>query len=268
MGLGRKLLIKAANIDKLNHKAAYLKLITQARFCYVSDANIYAIRRSADDGYVGAGWELHHVPGKEYGEEPVSFLVKKSSLSSLATYEDEPLRRRRAVSEFRSYDPGWPVIMDRFLKSRESYNPASRPSRRSHYDYGHNIKVDDYSTYYTTPGMHRPLPQSRVPILHKSAAPLQRRVRFYEPDSTAGIFEAKRDFKYDSLDMAGIRLDMDSLLHKIYSSRARAGVRSAYDFNKAELARLDRKQNKLSKYINDFKKDTIRQRMHILWKEE
>ncbi|KAK3107130.1 hypothetical protein FSP39_007877 [Pinctada imbricata] len=205
---------------------------------------------------------MFNVPAKYYDEEPASFLVKKSALSEIADYTTEPIRtRRRSVSEFRSYDPSWPLIMDRYLKARESYNPASRPSRRSHYDYRKTAIVDDYLPYRPSPSIRKPLPPAKIPILHKSEVPFLRKIMYSGQDSTGDILEAKRQYKHDAVTRGALRQDLMSLLHFLYGQKVRDNIRSATDYNMAEIKRLDRKQDKISRYIQDFKRDTIKQRL-------
>uniref|UniRef100_A0A8W8LC64 Uncharacterized protein n=1 Tax=Magallana gigas TaxID=29159 RepID=A0A8W8LC64_MAGGI len=78
------------------------------------------------------------------------------------------------------------------------------------------------------------------------------------PSPKEDEFSVNLDLKTDALNRVLLRRDIDTALRSSYANKGRSVVRSKRDFDLSELQRLDRKQDQISRYLRDFKRDAIR----------
>lgn len=193
------------------------------------------------------------MPAYSYDEEPLGFYVNpRDELYSgvRRSYDDNlyGIRRRRYALE------------DQLRLDVDSYTPLPRrhasPVRRRS-----RSSVRDYVPVTV------PESVASVPVFRKSptATRYARQLRFDRSANWAPFvslredhYTANVDLKADALNRILLKRDLDTTLRSLYANKTKSEVRSKRDFDLSELQRLDRKQDQMSKYLLDFKRDIIR----------
>jgi hypothetical protein len=201
--------------------------------------------------YEDPSWTYVYVPAYSYDEEPIGFFInpRDTVYSGVGRSYDDlyGIRRRRYALEdrLRLDDVGYAPL------PRRHASPTRRRSRSS---------VRDYAPV-TVPQSFASVPVFRKP---PTATRYSRQLRFDRNASVESFpflkedhYTANVDLKADSLNRSLLKRDLDTTLHSLYANKG-TSVRSKRDFDLYELQRLDRKQNQMSKYLSDFKRDFIK----------
>uniref|UniRef100_A0A8W8MLW7 Uncharacterized protein n=1 Tax=Magallana gigas TaxID=29159 RepID=A0A8W8MLW7_MAGGI len=193
--------------------------------------------------YEDPAWTYVYVPAYSYDDEPLGFFInpRENMYSGVRSYDDSTfdIRRRRYILEDQLLGDDWDYIP----LPRRHASPVRRRSRSVSREY---VPVP---TFRRSP----------------SAGKYARQLRFDSrtswvpfPSPKEDEFSVNLDLKTDALNRVLLRRDIDTALRSSYANKGRSAVRSKRDFDLSELQRLDRKQDQISRYLRDFKRDAIR----------
>ena len=207
-------------------------------------------------------WTYVQVPAYSYDDEPLGFFInpRDQMYSRGRSYDDNiyEIRRRRYALEDQLLADDWDYIP---LPRRRSSSPVRRRARSSSRDYV-PVTVPEYRSRLPSPA-----PSASVPTFRRtpSVGKYARQLRFDSRASWVPFsspkedeFSVSLDIKTDALNRGLLRQDIDTALRSSYAKKGRSEIRSRRDFDLSELQRLDRKQELFSKYLQDFKRNSIR----------
>uniref|UniRef100_A0A8W8MNV3 Uncharacterized protein n=1 Tax=Magallana gigas TaxID=29159 RepID=A0A8W8MNV3_MAGGI len=192
--------------------------------------------------YEDPAWTYVYVPAYSYDDEPLGFFInpRENMYSGVRSYDDSTfdIRRRRYILEDQLLGDDWDYIP----LPRRHASPVRRRSRSVSREY---VPVSYQENRSRLPS---PAPVASVPTFRRSpsAGKYARQLRFDSrtswvpfPSPKEDEFSVNLDLKTDALNRVLLR-------------------RSKRDFDLSELQRLDRKQDQISRYLRDFKRDAIR----------
>lgn len=211
--------------------------------------------------YEDPAWTYVYVPAYSYDDEPLGFFInpRENMYSGVRSYDDSTfdIRRRRYILEDQLLGDDWDYIP----LPRRHASPVRRRSRSVSREY---VPVSYQENRSRLPS---PAPVASVPTFRRSpsAGKYARQLRFDSrtrwvpfPSPKEDEFSVNLDLKTDALNRVLLRRDIDTALRSSYANKGRSAVRSKRDFDLSELQRLDRKQDQISRYLRDFKRDAIR----------